>query len=225
MTMTHRDNLCVQNGALAIGTTTQKAKTVNAITYTINGRVYNKAATDDLFTLAGTTLTATASLIDGTATAGGSATANGVTLTATASLINGAATASSTAAGTTLAATASLIAGAASASSQASGVINTVTASLLAGGVAADSVGAGTIQTIAASLIAGTASASSPDATAPGAVVRADVFLIAGQAYGNSWQSDAGNRRIKAQRERAAIRNRNMVVQLVTLISSGVLDE
>lgn len=58
MSLTRRDNVCIQNGALAIGTTTQKAKTVNAITYTINGRVYNKAATDDLFTLSGNTLTA-----------------------------------------------------------------------------------------------------------------------------------------------------------------------
>lgn len=58
MTITKRDNLCLQNGALAIGTTTSKAKTVNAITFTVNGRVYNKAATDDLFTLSGTTSTA-----------------------------------------------------------------------------------------------------------------------------------------------------------------------
>jgi hypothetical protein len=58
MSLTKRDNVCLSNGALAIGTTTQKAKTANAITYTINGRTYNKAATDDLFTLAGTALAA-----------------------------------------------------------------------------------------------------------------------------------------------------------------------
>jgi hypothetical protein len=58
MTMTKRDNVCLQNGALAIGTTAAKTKTVNAITYTVNGRVYNKAATDDLWTLSGTTSTA-----------------------------------------------------------------------------------------------------------------------------------------------------------------------
>lgn len=58
MTITRRDNVCMQNGALAIGATTSRAKTVNAITFMVNGRVYNKAATDDLFTLAGTTLTA-----------------------------------------------------------------------------------------------------------------------------------------------------------------------
>lgn len=58
MSLTKRDNVCLTAGGLAIGTTTQKAKTVNAITYTINGRTYTKAATDDLFTLSGTTSTA-----------------------------------------------------------------------------------------------------------------------------------------------------------------------
>ena len=55
MSLTRRDNVCLSAGGLAIGTTTQKAKTVNALTYTINGRTYTKAATDDLFTLSGTT--------------------------------------------------------------------------------------------------------------------------------------------------------------------------
>ena len=58
MSLTRRDNVCLSAGGLAIGTTNSKAKTVNPITYTINGRTYTKAATDDLFTLAGTTLAA-----------------------------------------------------------------------------------------------------------------------------------------------------------------------
>ena len=40
------------------GTTAAKVKTVNAIGYIVNGRTYAKAATDDLFTLSGTTMAA-----------------------------------------------------------------------------------------------------------------------------------------------------------------------
>lgn len=58
MTTTRRDNVCNQNGALAIGITPAKAKTVNPITYVLNGRAINKAATDDLFTPSGTSLAA-----------------------------------------------------------------------------------------------------------------------------------------------------------------------
>jgi hypothetical protein len=58
MSLTTRDNVCMSNGGLAIGSATAKAQTTNAITFTINGRTYNKAATDDLFTLAGTALAA-----------------------------------------------------------------------------------------------------------------------------------------------------------------------
>lgn len=58
MTISKRDNVCLQSAALATGTTAAKVKTVNAIGYTIGGRTYNKAATDDLFTLAGTALAA-----------------------------------------------------------------------------------------------------------------------------------------------------------------------
>ena len=58
MSFTKRDNYALTSGALAIGTTTSKAKTAKDIIYTINGRAYLKAATDDLFTLSGTTSTA-----------------------------------------------------------------------------------------------------------------------------------------------------------------------
>lgn len=58
MTITKRDNVCLQAAGLASGTTPAKVKTANAIGYTINGRTYNKAATDDLFTLAGTVMAA-----------------------------------------------------------------------------------------------------------------------------------------------------------------------
>lgn len=57
MTISTRDNVSLGYGALAIGFTTTKAKTVGAITYVINGLAYTKAATDDLYTLSGTALT------------------------------------------------------------------------------------------------------------------------------------------------------------------------
>ena len=56
MTITTRDNPCYSVAGLAIGTTTSKAKTANAVDYQIHGRAYRKAATDDLFTLSGTAL-------------------------------------------------------------------------------------------------------------------------------------------------------------------------
>lgn len=58
MSLTKRDNVCMSAGGLAIGTATAKAKTTAPITYTINGSTYTKAATDDLFTPAGTALAA-----------------------------------------------------------------------------------------------------------------------------------------------------------------------
>lgn len=58
MSLTRRDNVCLASAGLAIGTTTSKVNTGTAITYTLNGRTYPKAATADLFTLAGTTLAA-----------------------------------------------------------------------------------------------------------------------------------------------------------------------
>lgn len=58
MTISKRDNVCLQAAGLATGTTAAKVKTVNAIGYTINGRTYAKAATDDLFTLAGAVMAA-----------------------------------------------------------------------------------------------------------------------------------------------------------------------
>lgn len=56
MTITTRDNACLQAAGLAAGTTPAKVKSVNAIGYIVNGRTYNKAATDDCWTLSGTAL-------------------------------------------------------------------------------------------------------------------------------------------------------------------------
>lgn len=58
MSLSKRDNYALTSGALAIGTTVQKVKTAKDVNYVINGRAYLKAATDDLFTLSGTTSTA-----------------------------------------------------------------------------------------------------------------------------------------------------------------------
>lgn len=58
MSITRRDNFCLAAGGIATGTTPAKVKTVNPLTYTINGRVFNKAATDDFWTLAGNVMAA-----------------------------------------------------------------------------------------------------------------------------------------------------------------------
>lgn len=58
MTITTRDNFACSAANLAIGTTTTKARTTtNVAHYVIDGRAYFKAATDDLATLSGTSLT------------------------------------------------------------------------------------------------------------------------------------------------------------------------
>lgn len=51
-------NRALSSAAAAIGTTTQKVKTAATLTYTINGIFFSKAATDDFWTLAGTTVAA-----------------------------------------------------------------------------------------------------------------------------------------------------------------------
>jgi len=56
--ITTRDNFSCGAANLAIGTTTQKVRTTTNVTqFVIDGRAYFKAATDDLWTLAGTALT------------------------------------------------------------------------------------------------------------------------------------------------------------------------
>ena len=116
---------------------------------------------------------------------GTDATANGVTLTATASLIAGAATAASTAAAATLTATSSIITGSATAASVAAGVTLTATASLIPGSASGSSTGTanGVTLTATASLIAGTATAAS---TAAGATLTATASIIAGSASGSA---------------------------------------
>lgn len=67
-------NRALTAAGVARGTTAQKVKTVNALTYNINGTFFSKAATDDFWTLSGTTVPALswqkyALLIDGTGAA------------------------------------------------------------------------------------------------------------------------------------------------------------
>jgi hypothetical protein len=58
MSMTQRDAVCLSAANIGIGTTTSKVRTTtNVANYTIDGRTFFKAATDDLWTLAGTSLT------------------------------------------------------------------------------------------------------------------------------------------------------------------------
>lgn len=122
-------------------------------------------------TVAGQTLTATASVIAGAISGQSNATVSGQTLTAAASLIAGAAAGQSnaTVAGQTLTATASLIAGAASGvqNQTVAGQILTATASLIAGaasGVVNATVG-GQVLTAIASLISGGATGDAPAGT------------------------------------------------------------
>lgn len=57
--LTKRDNYSLGSANIGIGTTTQKARTTTNVTqFVINGRSYFKAATDDLWTLSGTALSA-----------------------------------------------------------------------------------------------------------------------------------------------------------------------
>ena len=46
-------NRCYAKAAAATGTTTSKVKTVNSVDYAIDGGIFRKAATDDLWTLSG----------------------------------------------------------------------------------------------------------------------------------------------------------------------------
>lgn len=140
-------------------------------------------------TAPGTTLTATASLIPGTATGQINATAAGVTLTVTSSLTAGAATGqqNATATGQTLTATASLIAGSASgqANATASGQTLTATASLVPGAATGqqNATASGQTLTATASLIPGTATGGNAG-TAAGATLTATASLIPGAATG-----------------------------------------
>lgn len=58
MTLSKRDNPCLSAAGLASGITPAKVKTTNATSYNINGRTFNKAATDDFWTLAGAVMAA-----------------------------------------------------------------------------------------------------------------------------------------------------------------------
>lgn len=53
-----RDNACLSDGGSADGTTPAKVKTTATVNYLIDGEFKSKGATDDLWTLTGTTLTA-----------------------------------------------------------------------------------------------------------------------------------------------------------------------
>jgi hypothetical protein len=52
-----RGNLQLSDGGIAIGTDTAKVKTAATINYTVDGVFYTKGATDDFWTLSGTTVT------------------------------------------------------------------------------------------------------------------------------------------------------------------------
>jgi hypothetical protein len=136
----------------------------------------------------GVTVTATASLVAGTAT--GTATAAASTPTATASLVAGTATGAASAAAATPTATASLVAGAATGAATAAASTPTATASLVAGTATGTAAATGATIAITASLIAGTAS-SGTNATASGSTVTATASLVAGTATGDASASGA----------------------------------
>lgn len=135
-------------------------------------------------TVNGATLTATTSLIDGSAEVSQPATADGATITVTSSLIAGAAEQGPDAPTTpTITATASLIAGAAGTSypATANGTTFTRHVSLAVGTRTASSSPAGQTVTATASLIAGTAN-SGGGATASGDTITDTASLLAGTA-------------------------------------------
>lgn len=142
-------------------------------------------------TASGVALSASASLIPGSAGGQISATAGGVTLTATASLTAGSASGqvNATAGGATLTAAASIVAGSATGqvNASASGQTLTATASIVPGAATGSSTGtaAGATITAAASLLPGSA-AGQISATAPGATLTASSSLLAGSASGAS---------------------------------------
>jgi hypothetical protein len=145
----------------------------------------------DGVTAPGVTLTATASLITGSASGQSNVTADGTTLTATASLLTGSATGSSsaTADGVTLTATASFIEGSASGETNATaeGATLTATASLIPGSAEGTeaSTAPGATLTASASLIPGSASGES-NVEAPGVTLTATASLVAGAASGST---------------------------------------
>lgn len=151
--------------------------------------------TDD--TADGVTVSASASLVAGTATGQVNATATGQTLTATASLVAGAAAGqvNATASGATVSAAASLIPGAATGESggTAAGTTVTATASLIPGAAQGEqnATAAGQTLTASASLIAGAASGGSTG-TAAGATVQASAALLPGAATGEQSATAAG---------------------------------
>jgi hypothetical protein len=137
--------------------------------------------------ISGQTITAVASLIDGTATGEGSGTATGQTLTITASLTDGTATADATASGQTLTATTALVDGTASGTEAATATGQTLTATAtLTDGTATGSVSGtatGQTLTVPATLTDGTASGT-VSATATGQTLTTAASLLTGAAGG-----------------------------------------
>jgi len=140
-------------------------------------------------TASGATLTASSSLIQGSASGQVNATASGATVSAAASIIAGAASGqiSATAPAATLTASASITAGSATGtiSASASGATITAAASLVPGSASGASAGtaSGVTLTAACSLIAGSASGASAG-TAAGQTITAAASLITGSATG-----------------------------------------
>lgn len=50
------NNRCWANPLVAVGTTTSKVKTTNSVSFSVDGALYTKAATDDFWTLSGSVL-------------------------------------------------------------------------------------------------------------------------------------------------------------------------
>ncbi len=137
----------------------------------------------------GTTLTATASIVAGAASA--NAQAGGATLSASASAIAGSAAGGAGAAGVTLAASASIVAGSASGAAAAAGVTLGSSASLVAGAPSVSVSASGAVLSQAASLLAGSASASA-DGAASGTTLAASATLLGGNASGTANATASG---------------------------------
>lgn len=182
------------NVAVTDAFTTALDGTAAGVTLTATASLITGSAAGQVnATAAGATLPATASLVPGAASGGVNASAAGATLTATASLVAGSASGqvNATAGGATLSAAASLITGAASGAGEAAGVTLTATASLTAGAASSEDTADGALLTAQASLIAGSASGASAG-TAGGVTVTASASLVPGAATGQANATAAG---------------------------------
>lgn len=146
---------------------------------------YSAGATSPDGTASGATVSATGSVIAGTATGTQNPTIAGQTVSGTASVIAGSATGAATAPGGVVQATAGLTAGAATGTSNATGggILISAASAVTGGGATGTGNGTATGATIAANATL-TAATATGGATVPGQTIQASTAVLAGGASG-----------------------------------------